>query len=68
MSNKYKEIVDQSQFIVDLVNRLDKDILNDRDKDSYYYGGMKNHYTKQNDIVRIRRELKTLFDLLKSRY
>ena len=50
----------QSAFCKDLMNRLDDSIQNDNDE----YYGVEKYTVKQNDIVRLRRELMVLSKLL----
>lgn len=55
------EIKSQSQFCTELMIRLNKSIKNSG-KGSW--SGMANHCQKQDDIIRIRRELNTLREML----
>lgn len=51
----------QSQFCVELMLRLNEEIKNAGEG---YWSGMENHCRKQNDILRIRRELLELGKML----
>ena len=54
-------IKSQSQFCVELMLRLNRDIQRSGDGS---WSGMKNHIRHQDDIKRIRRELMTLSKML----
>lgn len=62
MKDKFSAIKTQSKFCADLMSRLDKSIQGAGER--MVWGGMENHTQKQNDIVRLRRELRVLFVLL----
>lgn len=57
----FKNIKSQSKFCKELMTRLDDDI---QKSGHGTYSGMSNHTQKQNDIIRIRRELNALAKLL----
>ena len=61
MKDKFSAIKTQSKFCADLMSRLDKSI---QESGEGAWSGMENHTQKQNDIVRLRRELRVLFVLL----
>lgn len=57
----FADIKSQSQFCTELMLRLNADI---KKAGEGSWSGMENHIRKQNDIVRLRRELRDLFNLL----
>jgi len=57
----FDDIKSQSQFCTELMLRLNKSVQK-AGKGSW--SGMENHCQKQNDILRIRRELNTLREML----
>jgi hypothetical protein len=57
----FENIKSQSKFCKELMTRLDDDI---QKSGHGTYSGMSNYTQKQNDIVRIRRELNALAKLL----
>lgn len=57
-----KKIQKQAEFCLDLMQRLHKEIK--ADVDEHAWSGMYNHTQKQNDIIRLRRELNKLNKLL----
>ena len=62
MAIDVKKLRKQTDFCVDLMNRLNEDIK--RDIDSEAWVGVYWHYRKRQDIIRLRRELNTLNKLL----
>ena len=60
--NKSK-VIKQSAFCMELMERVNNAV----DKAEVQYGRIKNHTRIENDIVRLRRELNELHDML-SRY
>lgn len=56
-----KAIGNQSQFCLELMTRLNKEI---KDSGEGSWSGMENHIRKQDDIKRLRRELMTLAKML----
>ena len=61
MTDKYKEIRQQSKFCLELMTRLNRDIEKAGDG---IWSGMDGYTQKQNDVVRMRRELRALFLML----
>ena len=57
-----KEVQKQLTFCSELMARLNADVRKDIDKSDYY--GVKKHTRKRSDIVRLRRELQRLAELL----
>lgn len=57
----FDDIKSQSQFCVELLLRLNKEIRRSKEGS---WSGMENHIRKQDDIKRIRRELMTLSKML----
>ena len=57
----FADIKIQSKFCTELMVRLNKDI---QKSGRGSWSGMENHCQKQNDILRIRRELNTLREML----
>ena len=62
MALKIKEIKNQADFCLDLMRRVWADLYNDEDEDAW--SGMRNHTQKRSDIIRLRRELNKLNQLL----
>lgn len=63
MAIDVKEVVKQADFCLDLMTRLNKEIKADRTDDKYAHG-IWYHTRKQNDIIRLRRELNKLNKML----
>lgn len=61
MKNNFADIRSQSQFCTELMLRLNASI---KKAGEGSWSGMENHCQKQNDIIRIRRELHDLFLML----
>ena len=57
---KLKTVQKQSDFCMDLMNRLNEKIKNAE----IAYGSIKYHTRMENDVIRLRRELKELHDML----
>lgn len=57
----FDDIKSQSQFCTELMIRLNNSISK---SGRGLWSGMENHCQKQNDIIRIRRELNTLKEML----
>lgn len=57
-----KKLKDQARFCLQLMERLEKDIQCDSDKESWW--GVANYTQKKADIIRLRRELNTLNKIL----
>lgn len=57
-----KKVIKQADFCRDLMQRLNAEIKADKTDDNYY--GIWNHTRKQNDIIRLRRELNRLHKML----
>ena len=62
MALDIKKINAQSDFCLELMKRLNAELKKDVDEDAW--SGMLNHTQKQNDIIRLRRELNKLNKLL----
>ena len=58
---EYKEIKKQSGFCLELMTRLNKEIIKSGEGS---WSGMENHIRHQNDIKRLRRELMDLSKML----
>lgn len=63
MAIDIKEVVKQADFCLDLMTRLNKEIKADR-TDTKYAVPVLYHTRKQNDIIRLRRELNKLNKML----
>lgn len=59
-----KAIKYQAAFCTELMKRLNADILKDECDKDINYQGMVNHTQKQADIIRLRRELNRLKQML----
>lgn len=59
-----KAIKYQAAFCTELMKRLNADILKDECDKDIHYNGMVNHTQKQADIIRLRRELNRLKQML----
>ena len=57
----FDKVRDQSRFCTNLMLRLNEEIF---DSSEGNWSGMENHCRKQDDIKRIRRELRTLSKML----
>ena len=62
MTLDIKNIKKQSEFCLDLMQRLDSELK--KDVDEHAWMGLYNHTQKQADIIRLRRELNKLQKLL----
>lgn len=65
MADKRKQVKEQIKFCKELMNRLDKSIDENIDKNSFW-SVIHNHSQISNDIIRLRRELNTLNKLMYS--
>lgn len=60
-----KKVIKQADFCLELMQRLNAEIKADKTDDKYAYGyGFWYHTRKQNDIIRLRRELNRLHKML----